>query len=194
MSGPLFLPEQRESAETEGGEGTRGKGGGGAGNREKRFVRYEVWCPLSSSTLNIIIFTGIYIYLPSFCKVIGENSIAVPTHLYKVVLAEKRDEPPGIGESERQYSCIHSRSLTLHPPLSHTLPQSRNSHTPRSVFIIHPRSLSTHVHHLTSPPPHLSHPPSPHVQHLTSPPPHLSHPPSPHTCSRVHRPQQTPWF
>ena len=78
ISGPLFLPERDEST-------------------GKSFVRYEV----SSSELHTIAYVP-RVTAAVFCnfhilQVIGENGVAVPTHLFKIILAEGKGKQSAMG-------------------------------------------------------------------------------------------------
>lgn len=70
ISGPLFLPVKQKDG--------------------RKIVTYQVSSP---ARVQVILLSALSLY-----QVIGENNIGVPTHLYKVILAERAGEVPSLGE------------------------------------------------------------------------------------------------
>lgn len=86
ISGPLFLPEEDKDS-------------------GKSFVKYEVSL-VGNSSSNQLDLTTEDLELIHFCsllQVIGKNHVAVPTHLYKVVLAESGSRPTAMGMASLQW-------------------------------------------------------------------------------------------
>ena len=94
ISGPLFLVEE---------DNTTGKS----------LVKYEVgtatgaFTTLSSPVLGWSKLKQISLSL----QVIGKSHVAVPTHLYKIVLAESKSSPTAMGE---KINCTNFTSLPSH--------------------------------------------------------------------------------